>query len=131
MPEKTFLISPDNFKNHSLYQQYDIDGNHREEILFVYKYQQGNQEQNKIEVKIIKEFENGWDCIWSVSGYGSGMNYAELFDLTNNYIPEIILGWSSGSSLEKGLDIYKFTNILNFSTQKDFSTIYSSSPFPL
>ncbi|MCK5847681.1 MAG: hypothetical protein KAH01_00620 [Caldisericia bacterium] len=125
-PEKTFLISPDNFKNHSLYQQYDIDGNHRTEILFVYQYQQGNHEQSKIEVKIIKEFEYGWDCIWSVSGYGSGMNHAELYDLTNNSIPEIILGWSSGSTLEKGLDIYKFTSILDFSTQKDFSTIYSS-----
>jgi tetratricopeptide (TPR) repeat protein len=126
LPLNAAILSLPNQTQFSFYQRYDIDGNHNDEILFATNFSQSGLEQNSVQVMIIKQFSDNWRMVWQCSSFAQGIDYLSLQDLTNDDIPEIIIGWSSGTNFEKGLNIYCFTDIPSFTTLKCFSTAYSN-----
>ena len=125
LSENSVLIIPDNRMNTTPYLLYDIDQNGKDEVMFVIQYLQSSANQNKLEVCIIKDFHEEWKLVWKVDNYAMGMDFVDLIDLTDNGIPEIVLGWNSGTSLQKGLDLYQIIDIVSFTTSRDFSTEYT------
>gem|GEM_PF-2926508 len=126
LPLNATILSLPNQTKTSLYQQYDIDGNHCDEILFATSFSQSGLEQNSVQVMIIKKFLENWRIVWQCSSFAQGIDYCSLQDITNDSIPEIIIGWSSGTNFEKGLDVYYFSDVPSFTTLKSFSTAYSN-----
>lgn len=126
LPKDASILCFENQSISSFYQKYDIDGNHQYEILFASQFSQGGAEQNTIQVSILKKFPKGWKMLWECKSFASGVDHLELKDLTNDQIPEIIIGWASGTGLEKGLDIYYFIDTISFETSRSFSTTYST-----
>ncbi len=126
LPLNATILSLPNQTQTSFYQRYDIDGNHRDEILFATSFSQSGLEQNSVQVMIIKQFFENWRIVWQCGSFAQGIDYLSLQDITNDYVPEIIIGWSSGTNFEKGLNIYCFTDIPSFTTLKCFSTAYSN-----
>jgi tetratricopeptide (TPR) repeat protein len=126
LPKDSTILCFDNQTTSSSYQTYDIDGNNQHEILFASQFLQGGNERNTVQVALAKKFPKGWRLVWKSKTIASGIDFLTLQDLTCDGVPEIIIGWASGTGLENGLDIYYFVDMISFETSRSFSTAYSS-----
>jgi tetratricopeptide (TPR) repeat protein len=126
LPKDAIILCFDNQTTTSSYQTYDIDGNNQDEILFACQFLQGGSEQSTIQVALAKKFIKGWKLVWESKSLALGIDFLTLKDLTGDGVPEIIIGWASGTGLENGLDIYYFIDMILFETSRSFSTVYSS-----
>ncbi|MEC0226544.1 hypothetical protein [Paenibacillus alba] len=85
----------------------DVDGDGIDEAMVVYEE---NAATDKIlKAALLKQHNEEWQVIWDTKGFGNGLDFAGLTDVTKDGQPEIILGWSLGAG-ENGLDIYEWSN---------------------
>lgn len=107
LPEGARLIVSDQGKKGNGISFGDVDGDGIDEAMVVYE---DNVTNDKIlKAALLKQHNEEWRIIWDTKGFGNGLDYAGLSDVTDDGRPEIILGWSMGAG-ENGLDIYEWRN---------------------
>ncbi|TXK77365.1 hypothetical protein [Paenibacillus sp. N3.4] len=107
LPDGARLLGSDHGNKGKSISFGDVDGDGIDEAMVVYEE---NLTKDKIlKAALLKQHNEEWQIIWDTKGFGYGLDYAGLTDVTNDGRPEIILGWSLGAG-ENGLDIYEWQN---------------------
>lgn len=84
----------------------DVTGDGKEEVIAFYKI------DNSFSLGVLiltKDQDNKWREIGRAEEYGEDIDLVKLLDITGDKLPELLVGFSSGSSLDKQLFIYSFT----------------------
>ncbi|WP_312875622.1 hypothetical protein [Paenibacillus planticolens] len=107
LPKGARLLAPDGGNTGSGILFGDVDGDGIDEAMVV--YEENVTKDKMLKAALLKQHNEEWRIIWDAKGFGYGLDYAGLSDVTNDGRPEIILGWSLGAG-ENGLDIYEWNN---------------------
>lgn len=83
----------------------DLDGDEKKEALVLYR---SIIHQNQVGAFLLKEGKKGWGKVFATKGTGSEISWASASDITGDGKMEILLGWQTGGSEVKVLEIYQW-----------------------
>jgi len=119
MPEGASLTSPSNPKGAPALQKPDLDGDGSEELVITYKL--GGSEGEK-GIVVLKQSAGKWEKIWEQKKQIYGIDRVELHKIPGWKNPLMFVGWATGPSTIRGLDILVWKNgkpSLMYSNQYD------------
>jgi len=110
LPEGTKFLYPIHPNGADAVQFADIEGDGQDEILMAYKgYELGSASG----VIVLKKVNNEWKEIWHDKNEVNvlGLDWAQFIDITEDEVPELLMGWNLGFEIGYNLDIVSFKNV--------------------
>lgn len=107
LPQGTKFLYPTHPNGADAIQLVDIESDGQDEMLVTYK---DNESGNGFGAIVLKNRHGEWQNIWHEDYKINiiGLDWAQFIDITDDKIPELLLGWNLGFEAGYNLDIISF-----------------------
>ncbi|SHH17425.1 hypothetical protein [Tepidibacter thalassicus] len=96
-------------KNEKSIRRVDLDGDGNDEILLLYRSNEGVYDEiNSYGIVILKKKKGEWYEINRIEEHSHGIDLVQYKDITGDNIPEIFIGYTFKDTLSKSMSVYSY-----------------------